>query len=92
MKIDLIVTGDGNLIDQLLGGEAQKLGLDLYTDLVMNTPVDTGRLRNGWQLDDNGQTIEVSNDVPYANRVMNDGHSQQAPSGTLDNIIDRHTR
>ena len=91
MRVSVTVHGMGDLIDQLLDDEAKKAGLDLYTDLVMNTPVDTGHLRNSYHLDDTGNQIIVTNDVPYAMKVMNDGHSKQAPAGTLDTIIQRHT-
>ena len=56
----------------------------------MNTPVDTGDLRQSWDLDLTGQP-SISNSKAYAMRVMNGGHSKQAPAGTLDTIIDKHT-
>jgi hypothetical protein len=83
---------DADLNDEAAIDEAKKIALDLYSDLVTNTPVKTGRLRQGWTLDIHGPTMRVENQVPYAGVVMNDGHSGQAASGTLDTIIDRHTR
>lgn len=79
-------------LDTMIEDEATKLALDLYRDLVLETPVDTGALRQAWQVDTSGPEKTVTNPLPYANRLMESGHSKQAPSGTLSNIIDRYTK
>lgn len=89
------------------------------SQLILNTPVDTGRARANWlpsidapdlsivppsstgapnsvQRDADIQseltrfnfknTIYISNNLPYIKR-LNDGHSQQAPAGFVENII-----
>lgn len=33
---------------------------------MKNTPVDTGRLRGGWQANVSGNSVVVSSDIPYA--------------------------
>ena len=33
------------------------------------TPVRTGRLRDGWNIDDNGDEATLENDVPYAEYI-----------------------
>ena len=67
----------------------KKMGLDLFADLVLATPVDTGELRNGWQIETTADETVIENRVPYALTLMEHGHSKQAPSGTLSNIIDK---
>lgn len=78
-------------IEEFATQEARKIATDMYADLVLNTPVDTGALRNAWELDTNAANPSVSNTMPYANRVMEMGHSKQAPAGTLSSIIDKYT-
>lgn len=68
-----------------------KMGLDLMAGLIQTTPVDTGRARAGWQLENEGDFAVVSNMVPYIG-VLNDGHSQQAPAGFVENEMDRVAR
>lgn len=88
----IIKTNDLDLdIEKLVDQDVRKLALDLYNDLVANTPVDSGALRNAWEVDTNAANPSVSNPLPYAHKVMEGGHSQQAPSGTLSTIIDKFT-
>jgi hypothetical protein len=65
--------------------------LDIYADLIDETPVDTGRARQGWQLDDAGDAIKITNNVEYIG-ALNNGHSKQAPQHFVEAIVDRHTR
>lgn len=83
---------EDDLNEALIDKVQTKLGLDLMADLIQATPVDTGALRNGWQLGGSGRQTTIENMVPYAAKLMEEGHSKQAPSGTLSNIIDKHTR
>lgn len=69
---------------------ANKLASELHAGLVRATPVDTGRARNGWELE-LGDTPVVQNMVPYIG-VLNDGHSKQAPKMFVEAEIDRVTR
>lgn len=68
-----------------------KIALDIQGDLIRETPVDTGQARNGWQNDLVGGQRHVQNSVPYIGE-LNNGHSNQAPAGFIEAIIDRHTR
>jgi len=90
-------------------------GLALISELVFNTPVDTGRAKGNWNIDINtidltdreaekdgsgsisransitasyklNETIFVSNNLPYINR-LNDGYSGQAPAGFVEAAI-----
>ena len=61
------------------------IGLDMFGRIVKRTPVDTGRLRNNWQITENvqlGQKLYITNNLPYAERIE-DGYSQQAPAGMV---------
>jgi hypothetical protein len=48
-------------------------GFEIRNEAVKRTPVNTGALRSGWQVDSgrtaNGGWVEVRNDVPYAAAV-----------------------
>jgi hypothetical protein len=68
-----------------------KVALDIFNDLVLTTPVDTGKARNGWQIDDAGGVVEITNNVEYIAK-LNDGHSAQAPAGFIEAAVDRHTK
>jgi hypothetical protein len=79
------------LTDQEIEDVANKMALDIFGDLVLETPVDTGEARNGWTLDDSADVIVVENRVEHIG-ALNNGHSGQAPAGFVEAIIDRHSR
>ena len=56
----------------------------LYRDMVEATPVDTGKMKASWKLDN----WTISNDVPYASYIWN-GSSSQLPNG-YNSIISAH--
>lgn len=47
------------------------------------TPVDTGRARDGWKVDENNNIV---NDVEYI-EDLNNGHSQQAASHFIESTL-----
>ena len=49
-------------------------------EVKMRTPVDTGRLQEGWQSEVTPTHINISNDVPYAGYVEM-GTAHHAPVG-----------
>jgi hypothetical protein len=57
----------------------------METELVLATPVDTGRARKGWDLQFEKDKAVLNNDVPYIGD-LNNGHSKQAPSHYIENI------
>jgi len=71
---------------------ADKLGLDIYADLILNTAVDTGTLRNAWEIEQAGGQTVITNPLPYAETVMENGHSSQTAPNTLSNIVDKYNR
>ena len=61
------------------------IGFDMFGRIVKRTPVDTGRLRNNWQITPKvrlGEKLYITNNLPYAKRIE-DGYSQQAPAGMV---------
>jgi hypothetical protein len=102
----------------------RKICLDLFTDITMNTPVDTGRARANWFASINtpnsvtveyngnpvaaaqnaigdagvaisqatGNTLWISNNLPYIYRLEFEGWSKQAPNGMVRLAIDRAQR
>lgn len=60
---------------------------DLFTSIILLTPVDTGRARGGWQIESSetaggGIHIEIFNSVPYI-IYLEFGWSTQAPRGMV---------
>jgi hypothetical protein len=51
--------------------------------LKLASPVDTGRFRSSWQIEQQEFSGSVSNNLPYAERLAN-GWSKQAPAGWID--------
>ena len=88
MTTRITLTNIGDLFDDFaIDQECRKVALDMKKALEDATPVDTGALKGAWDIDLTGNPT-IFNNLPYANRVMNGGHSKQAPAGTLDRIID----
>lgn len=81
-----------NQIEQQVVDVASKVTLDATADLVMATPVDTGRARQGWQAETPskiGDEGHIINDVPYID-VLNNGHSTQAPAGFIETVVEKY--
>lgn len=97
MKIDFSdLTGniakDVELTERELVDLTAKITLDVHADLVLATPVDTGTARAGWTAETPTTPYEsgiVENNVEYIG-YLKDGHSPQAPSGFVDNIVQKH--
>lgn len=64
-----------------------EMGHRLVAKLKERTPVDTGYARSRWAIVELGPAIDVMNDAPYIMR-LNDGWSQQAPAGFIEQCID----
>ena len=50
--------------------------------VAMKTPVDTGKLKDGWTGEVKGSFISIGNDQPYAEFVEN-GTAHNAPVGMI---------
>ena len=87
-----------NSIKQQVMSETARLAQQVFTEVRKNTPVDTGRAKQGWRKRVDRETFEVSNAVPYVPILDKGRHmtprgmrgSKQAPRGiigpSLDNI------
>lgn len=97
-----------NLMQHVEGSVSQvirKACLDLWSNIVESTPVDTGRAKANWSIsteqssevyeagreynphfsfdyNDNLPVIYIYNNLEYI-EALEDGHSQQAPSGMV---------
>lgn len=67
----------------------------LKEELVLATPVDTGRARASWSINKilgaKEPTFEIINDAPYIGK-LNDGYSDQAPAHFIEAIALRYGR
>lgn len=95
----------------------KKAFMGLSTDIIMDTPVLSGRLRNNWFPSVNkgteetteqtsneslnrvnavkfklGDTLYLTNNLPYAKRIEFDGWSAKAPSGMVRKNILRWSK
>ncbi len=97
MKIDFSdltnnIEKDMELTEQQVVEVTSKITLDVHADLVLATPVDTSRARQGWTAETPSAPYEpgiIENNVEYIG-VLNDGHSPQAPAGFVETTVQKH--
>jgi len=68
---------------------AAKVTLDAHANLVMASPVDTGKFRGAWTVETPTKPFEngkIENNTEYAGALAN-GHSPQAPAGWVENAV-----
>ena len=59
------------------------LVMDMFRNIQIRTPVDTGRARGNWHVEFDGeQSATIYNNLPYMERLEN-GWSKQAPAGMV---------
>lgn len=69
-----------------------KLALDALDELQITTPVDTGRARAGWNMNQvTPDHAQVVNNVEYIVR-LNEGHSKKAPAMFVEAALDKVVR
>ena len=77
---------------QLALDKAAKIAFDIDAGLKVETPVDTNEARSGWQLDlSNPSVPTITNNVAHI-AALNDGHSNQAPAGFVEAVVDKAVR
>ena len=97
----------GQILDELnqIISEKDKIvnsvAMDLYNELINATPVDTGYLRGGWEIDFNENEVIINNSVEYAEirllpAIIGDNGkliqgSLQNPAG-IEEILDKYDR
>jgi len=59
---------------------------DIKQVAIQKTPIDQGRARRGWRLENMFREKRIANRVPYIDYLEN-GHSKQAPNGILGPTI-----
>ena len=78
IKIGKSIFNRERLTDAVLKRRSDVFG-KIYENLYNDTPVDTGRARDGWKMRfRDGQPDYIYNNVGYI-IYLNEGHSQQAP-------------
>jgi hypothetical protein len=55
--------------EHTLNSALHTVGAEVLEQIRDDTPVQTGRLRDGWRLEVNGVTMTLYNTVPYASEV-----------------------
>lgn len=69
--------------------EFEGLCWEIFNEIVDNTPVDTGYAQSRWEIDfPRTGVCDISNDCDYIS-YLEDGHSQQAPTGMVQNALDK---
>jgi hypothetical protein len=78
-------------LEQALAGVQTEFGSRLLTKLRDRTPVRTGRTRSLWTKVEIGSATEITNGDRETIMRLNDGWSQQAPAGFIEQVIDETT-
>ncbi len=94
MKIDLSdLLGKRGAIQKMVEAKQVEVGakvtLDAHANLVLGSPVDSGKFRGAWTVETPKKAFEngkVENATEYAIPLAN-GHSPQAPAGWIENAL-----
>lgn len=76
-------------LQEALRTRAEALGNLVLADLKLATPVDTGQLRNAWEIKINDDGFTITNEEEYATRI-DEGTSLQAPAGIVDPVLAKY--
>ena len=76
-------------LQEALMTRAEALGDLVLADLRLATPVDTGRLRDSWEIRMNDDGFTITNAEDYATSI-DDGSSSQAPAGIVDPVLAKY--
>ena len=58
----------------------------MLADLIIETPIDTGRARSGWYKTKTTDGFKIRNDVDYIEH-LNNGSSKQAPEFFIESTV-----
>lgn len=83
--------GSDNIVDMLWDDEVTKIGLELYREFIVISPVDTGEFRGVWDFTPMKWSFRITNSSAYG-IVLWYGGSDQAPNGTFDGAVDRRSK
>lgn len=75
--------------------DCEEMMTDIITEFTAppptGTPVDTGKARQGWQIDTTDPlAMEIYNREPHIG-ALNDGRSKQTPAGFVERGVLKHT-
>ena len=68
---------------------AQKVTLDVHRNVVLASPVDTGKFRGAWTVETPIKPFQngvIENNTEYGPALV-EGHSKQAPTGWLEQAV-----
>lgn len=85
MAREIPIDGIAKYAKENLSKLVRAVALEAEAQLKLESPVDTGRFKNSWQLKVEPFEASVFNNLPYAERLAN-GWSQQAPKGWIQTI------
>lgn len=77
----------GDELAKLTNKVLRATALDTQARMKRMTPVDTGTLRAAVQVEINGDTARIFNNLPYAQRIYLEGHSKQLPVGEFQAMV-----
>jgi hypothetical protein len=85
------LTQVGQGLTRELRNTVDRLGNELFNEILKTTPVDTGTARNGWRLKKKPASFTIENPVPYVPVLDKGRHStsrgmrgsKQAPKGIV---------
>jgi hypothetical protein len=71
-----------DIIEEAIKTESEGSARFVLEGVKAKTPVDTGRARDGWKMEIDGEEYRVFNEVPYIG-FLEAGSSKQAPQGMV---------
>lgn len=78
-------------LEQAVAGVKTEFASRLLAKLRERTPVRTGFTQSRWTSVEDGSAIDVTSDQLETLMRLNDGSSQQAPAGFIEQCIDETT-
>jgi hypothetical protein len=81
VSISVDFNGSG-FTNRTISALVSQLAADVESEIKKNTPVKTGNARRNWVKTVSAKTFDVTNKVPYIER-LEAGASRQAPKGMI---------
>lgn len=82
-QVSISMSWDGaGWSQKTLSDFVSQLAADVETEIKKNTPIKTGNARRNWQKTVTSKNFDVTNKVPYIER-LEAGASRQAPKGMI---------
>jgi hypothetical protein len=82
-QVNVSMSFDGKgFTNRTISAFVAQLADDVEREIKKNTPIKTGNARRNWQKTVSSKTFDVTNKVPYIER-LEAGASRQAPRGMI---------